>query len=344
MKITSLMALALSVCVASTGQAQWTSARADGHAPIGVMADHTHEKGEIMLSYRYMYMFMEDSRVGTEKVSDWAVVDPAGPYGYTITPTNMPMQMHMLGLMYAPADIVTLALGVPYIVLGMDHMARNAMTFTTNSSGFGDIKLQGMVQLPEWDRQSIHLNLGMSFPTGSISQMDVTPASAPDEAQLPYPMQTGSGTWDALAGFTYLGQVTSVSWGAQALGTFRLGTNSHDYKLGNKYEGTAWLAYKFLTQVSASFRGLVSRIDNIEGADPALVPLDPVVPTADPLLRAGTRVDLGLGLNTDITSGPFKGLRLAVEGLLPVYQKLDGPQLEVDFTLIAGVQYSMHLY
>jgi hypothetical protein len=33
-----------------------------------------------------------------------------------------------------------------------------------------------------------------------------------------------------------------------------------------------------------------------------------------------------------------------VQRLLPVYQKLDGPQLEVDFTLIAGVQYSTHLY
>ncbi|MEL7333685.1 MAG: hypothetical protein AAFN12_15670 [Cyanobacteria bacterium J06560_2] len=33
----------------------WSPSRPDSHAPIGVMGDHTHEKGEFMLSYRYMY-------------------------------------------------------------------------------------------------------------------------------------------------------------------------------------------------------------------------------------------------------------------------------------------------
>ena len=36
--------------------------RADSHAPIGVMGEHMHKKGEWMLSYRYMYMDMEGSR------------------------------------------------------------------------------------------------------------------------------------------------------------------------------------------------------------------------------------------------------------------------------------------
>ncbi|MEL7113935.1 MAG: transporter, partial [Pseudomonadota bacterium] len=31
---------------------------ATDHAPIGVMADHRHKKGEWMFSYRYMYMDM----------------------------------------------------------------------------------------------------------------------------------------------------------------------------------------------------------------------------------------------------------------------------------------------
>lgn len=32
--------------------------RADGHAPIGVMGDHLHKTGEVMLSYRFMHMDM----------------------------------------------------------------------------------------------------------------------------------------------------------------------------------------------------------------------------------------------------------------------------------------------
>ena len=31
--------------------------RPDSHAPIGVMQDHTHNKGEFMFTYRFMYMY-----------------------------------------------------------------------------------------------------------------------------------------------------------------------------------------------------------------------------------------------------------------------------------------------
>lgn len=34
----------------------WTANRPDGHAPIGIMGDHYHKKGEWMLSYRMMTM------------------------------------------------------------------------------------------------------------------------------------------------------------------------------------------------------------------------------------------------------------------------------------------------
>ena len=37
----------------------WNSSRPDGHAPISVMGDHLHKKGEFMLSYRFMQMRME---------------------------------------------------------------------------------------------------------------------------------------------------------------------------------------------------------------------------------------------------------------------------------------------
>lgn len=40
-------------------QDKWSSNRADGHAPISIMGDHTHNKGEFMVSYRYMPMWMD---------------------------------------------------------------------------------------------------------------------------------------------------------------------------------------------------------------------------------------------------------------------------------------------
>ena len=48
---------------------QWTPNRPDGHAPINVMGDHYHNKGEWMFSYRIMSMGMEGARSGTKDLS-----------------------------------------------------------------------------------------------------------------------------------------------------------------------------------------------------------------------------------------------------------------------------------
>ena len=66
--------LLLSISITST--AQWTSSRPDGHAPLGVMGDHTHGAGEFMLSYRFRYMNMDGNRGGSDGVSSTDVVDP----------------------------------------------------------------------------------------------------------------------------------------------------------------------------------------------------------------------------------------------------------------------------
>ena len=47
-----------------------------GHAPIGVMSDHPHEKGGFMLSLRYMGMYMDGMGNGTNSISASKVTDP----------------------------------------------------------------------------------------------------------------------------------------------------------------------------------------------------------------------------------------------------------------------------
>jgi hypothetical protein len=51
----------------------------------------------------------------------------------------------------------------------------------------------------------------------------------------------------------------------------------------------------------------------------------------------GTRVD---DPATNENPGALAGLRLAVEFVAPLYQDLDGPQLETDWTLTTGIQYA----
>jgi hypothetical protein len=255
----------------------------------------------------------------------------------------MTMNMHMFGLMYAPADPVTLMVMLPILDLDMDHQTGMGGMFTTSSSGIGDLGLSALVKLVNRNRNSLHLNLGVSLPTGSIEEVDLTPASAPNEAQLPYPMQTGSGTTDLEPGMTYLGQTADWSWGLQGRGTFRVSDNDRSYRLGNVGQATSWLARRWNQWISTSIRLQGRTTGNVKGADPALNPA--MVPTADPDLRGGTRIDVGLGLNFEVASrGPLHGQRLAVEFLLPAYQSLDGPQLENDYTLVIGWQYAFGLY
>ena len=52
------------LCLLHMNSAFADSAQPDDHAPIGVMADHQHQKGEWMISYRYMGMAMDGNRDG----------------------------------------------------------------------------------------------------------------------------------------------------------------------------------------------------------------------------------------------------------------------------------------
>ncbi|MDR9402679.1 MAG: transporter [Halothece sp. Uz-M2-17] len=308
---------------------EWTSGRPDGHAPLGVMGDHVHGQGEWMLSYRYMFMSMDGNRDGTEDLSTNDVLED-----FMVAPDDMTMQMHMLGAMYAPTDNLTLMAMVPFVVKEMDHVTRMGTEFTTNSSGIGDIKFSGLYQLFNQDRQSVHLNLGFSVPTGSIDERDDTPAG--NDVILPYPMQIGSGTLDLRPGITYLGQTDDWSWGAQANTVLRLGENDRDYTVGNRYQLMGWIARRMNEKVSVSLRLDGETWDDYDGADSALNPN--LIPTADPDLRGGTRLDLGLGANLYLPESFLPGGRLAAELEFPLYQSLEGPQLETDWQLTVGVQ------
>ncbi|NEP59687.1 MAG: transporter, partial [Symploca sp. SIO2G7] len=274
--------------ISPTGELQWTSARPDGHAPISVMGDHTHQAGEFMFSYRYMFMRMDGNRDGTDNLSDQEVLQQ-----FPVTPTNMDMEMHMFGGMYAPTDDLTLMVMIPYVLKEMDHITRMGVNFTTSSEGFGDLQLTGLYNVLRQNRQRVHFNLGVSFPTGSIDERDDTPAG--NDVRLPYPMQIGSGTFDLKPGVTYLGQADKFSWGAQASTILRLGENSNDYRLGNQFNLTGWVASKWVDWLSTSLRLDFKTLGNISGADPLLNPM--MIPTADPDRRGGERLDLGLGLN-----------------------------------------------
>lgn len=309
----------------------------DDHAPIGVMGEHTHKSGEWMTSYRYSRMEMDGNRNGTHSVSTASVLA-----NYMVAPLDMTMEMHMFGVMFGATDKLTLMGMAPYVHKSMNHVNRMGVHFNTETEGLGDVKLSGIYSLyesginPDTHRvtHTLLLNPGVSLPTGSINERGDTPAGA--NQKLPYAMQLGSGTFDPLLGLTYVNKHANWSWGAQANTVLRFGQNSEGYRLGNEYGVTTWVARDINQFASLSLRLDGKRWGNIHGRDRTLNPM--MVPTARTDLRGGERVDALVGLNLYQPDGMLAGHRLALEFGLPVYQRLDGPQLETDYRLTLGWQ------
>jgi hypothetical protein len=303
--------------------------RPDMAPPQGVMGAMTPRQGRLMVGLSYMYMRMDGNRDGTKKVSTSDVLAD-----FMVAPLEMDMHMIMGSAMYGITDDISAMLMIPYVRKEMDHVTGGGQEFTTKSDGLGDIRVGAGYNFALLPGHSVQLSAGLSLPTGSIDQIDDTPAA--NDAVLPYPMQIGSGTVDFLPGVTYRGRLNDFSWGAQFGATVRLGENSEDYALGNIYQGSLWGAVQWADWVSSSVRLLGEIEENVDGRDDRLNPA--MVPTADPDLQGGERLQVGLGVNFMVPSGYFQGVGFSVEGLIPVYQNLDGPQLEQDFSVLVGLR------
>ena len=92
---------------------------ADSHGPISIMGDHMHKKGELMFSYRFGHMNMNNVANGTKKINTNSVMSsPNGASNnlgnYMNAPISMKMNMHMFGWMYAPSDNLTFMIMTSY--------------------------------------------------------------------------------------------------------------------------------------------------------------------------------------------------------------------------------------
>ena len=340
--------LLAAVCTCLKINAQESSlSRPDAHAPIGVMGDHVHKKGEFMISYRFMSMPMEDNLVGTDKISsDEIVLEIENVFGtpptLRVVPERMTMNMHMVGAMYAISDKLTLMGMTMFLSSEMDHTTYQGMMgtnvlgeFTTETSGISDTRITAMYKLTDFS----HINLGLSIPTGSIEETDqiLTPMNETPSPRLPYPMQLGSGTWDLLPAITYANRSDQFGWGAQANGIIRLGENEYDYSFGNKIGLTTWGSYLVTEWLSTSLRVDFMNLGSIDGMDENIMA---PVQTANPDFHGGARLDALLGVNLIGQSGFVKNQRIAAEFGIPVYQDLNGPQLQTLSVLTLGYQYA----
>ena len=349
--------------LASQVRADEISARADSHAPISVMGDHTHKAGEFMFSFRHMEMSMSGNLQGSEDISDEDIVTTIAnrfaamegmPPTLRIVPQEMTTRMEMFGAMYAPSDRITLMAMMNYIskemtlktYLGM--MGTNVRgQFKTSSEGLGDTKLGALVTLWHTPEHKIHLNLGLSLPTGEIDNRGgvltpMAPADGEDtmmlmDMRLPYAMQLGSGTYDIEPGLTYFGMSERQSWGVQYKAVIRTGENDEGYTLGDQHQLQAWAQHAFSPSISSSLSLSARSLEAIDGMDSNI--MGPVQ-TADPDNYGGDYLNAGIGINYYGQSGVLDGHRLAFEYSLPLQQDVNGVQMSMDNMFTLGYQYA----
>lgn len=296
-------------------------------APIGITDARALAKNQWALSYRYAWIDSEGILDGSGHDSTSQVL---GSFGET--PRERDVQIHLIGVSYAPHGRVTLSAKLPVVSQRTRVVAAGPPLdgFTTSSSGVGDLEVRALVPFMRNRNQSLQIEMGVTAPTGSISEHDEGAAGIRERLTLP--QQTGSGTVDLLPGFVYRGRFEALSWGVVGRGTFRLYENRGDYRLGSEYLLSTWLSRSWTDQVSTSLRLSWNRRDSTHGRS-----APSTNPERDPKRLGGDFLDIGPGINFRL---PFVGEpRLGVEVTWPFYQNLDGPQLERDWQLTAGWQW-----
>ncbi len=325
-----------------------------GHnnAPAGVMFEHMMaQSDEFMVGYRYMYGRQAgDMLQGTHAVSDQAIANQAcGKEECQSAPAYMNMHMHMLELMYAPTDWLTLMLMPQFVDMNMSlrplETVEDGEIHKHSTGSVGDTGMYAMFKLFDQGGHHLHTTLGVTAPTGEHdiklgSQHSHSSESSDEEAggspgYIHYGMQLGSGTWDFKPSLTYTGSLDQWLWGAQINGTVRMeNSNASGYALGDIVQSSIWGGYNVLDWLSATVRGVYTVQGTIRNGFNGDHPTDG---TVDHARNYGGRFgDVGFGLSAVVPEGDLAGNRFAFEWLQPVSDDVNGYQLEREGALSAS--------
>ena len=318
------------------------------HAPIGVMADHYHKKGESMISVRQGYMDMSGNLLDGKSISNsqiLAMPNPLGdmPANLSVVPTEMDMKMTMIGAMYAPSDRVTLMAMVMSMSKDMTlnsyqpMMGRNLIgSFSTSSSDISDISLGALIKLQETDTSRWHGEVTVQQSIGDNKAKDVvlTPMGMNMEMILPYGMQAGDDATRLVLGLTNLRTLSEkVVWGNQLRSRFVVSDNA--WSFGDQTELNTWLQYALNKSVSFSSRLKVVYQDKLSGRNPMI---SAPVQTANPENYGGREVHFALGVNFLTHILPGKSDRFGLELIKPIQQEKNNLQMDTDYQFILGYQ------
>lgn len=315
----------------------------------------------LQLQYDYIRNQFEGYRSSTHGValsSLLATGAPPGPGRFPVLPTRIVQQAHTFTLSYEVLDDTVLSLVVPTIKQHTDHISivPGFAAFRIASDGLGDVAASASRRFWQSPAGQFHATAGISAPTGSIDEKGDTPRSPPGgRDQLPYTMQLGSGTWDVLLDVGYRGRVGdgrqhlswlgTVDWGIYMNGKLRTGRNDRDYRLGHVFNASVWVLSEPLNWLRSKLELQATVWGRIRGEDKELkvgsgaAAFFPA-PVTNPDLFGGERLNLVFGVEFGKHRAPATGFldnllhaNTSLEFGFPVYQRLNGPQVEQEWHL-----------
>lgn len=290
--------------------------------PAGQMISHVHEKGEWMVSTRFMFNNMIDINNGNRSIDKGTIID-----SYGSSPDHMRMNMYMLMAMCGLTERLTIMTMFNYMTnyMIMDMCSRNSIHHhPMQSAGLGDTKLHLLYALVKKPTTHLIITGGIGFPTGSINNNGESSSMMYSGKRYPYMMQNGSGSYELLPGLCLTNKTNRLTYSAQFSGTFRLNKNSVGYKLGNEFVFNSWAAYSFTKKLSSSVRFEAAQTERIIDNDMTLSTENDI--SANAANTGGNRINGLIGLNFKLMNKTKLKMTLYGEYGLPIYQNVNGIQ------------------
>jgi hypothetical protein len=327
-------------------------AHCGGNMPLNITGGGIPETHEFRFKLSQSYMNMGPMRNGTTDLNTQSLLGAPAAGKFLTVPSSMDMYMTMFSAAYSFTDDFALMVMSSYNFNFMDMEFGTILQglsgqpgFTMESQGFGDTKLLGKYRLYSDDHlaptDQFTTLLGLSLPSGSIDEKFTNnPAPNQNGTILPFKMQLGSGTVDPIFGLLYQGSTDPLWYGVNAMYTARLYDNSQGYQQGDEFRGDIYSMYQFHErsvlhlQFNAFWEDKYSDEPNAGKLGDGHVGGDPANPFVSPLFDpnnyGGTKVNITTGIQWQ--PAPLNVFEL--NGSVPIYQDLNGPQLKENYRIM----------
>lgn len=321
-------------------------------APLGVFGGDSAPEGKFVFTTASSFAQLSGSRIDTNVVSNEFIVTNVPFFNDPVRRLRgVPQKVNLF------SQTVALAYGVTsdITLVAASGFASKALDFLTFRGPAGAIPLgrsatatRGIVDTAAavvWRAykdpiHSIRFNFGFSLPTGRITDPFTLLGTngVPNTSRAFYAMQIGAGTVDAMPGVVYSGFLEKWSWGLAYRARIPFGRNENFWAFGDLHEFNGWGGYSWVPGFTTTARVNGSTQGRIRGGDPTI---RGAAQAANPNFYGGQRVELFGGATI---SGKFIGLDAAtilVEAGGPVYQKLNGPQIQKNWQATIGFRYKL---